>query len=112
MKVLIVILLQIMLLRPYLADEDRGKLLFKNDCENCHALFEKKLGPPLACISNRLEKAWVSKWLKDSDQLIKDGDLYAIDLRNTYKIPHPYIKLSESDIEDILNYLKVQCDML
>lgn len=112
MKVVIIIVIQGVLFSSYFAEDDRGKILFKNECENCHALFEEKLGPPLACINNRLEKGWVHKWLKDSDQLIKEGDIYAIELRNKYKIQHPQVRLSESDITDILHYLKVQCDTL
>jgi cytochrome c2 len=59
-----------------------GKKLFKANCTSCHYRSERQsTGPGLAEITTRApSKEWVFNYIKDSREMLKKGDPYALKL--------------------------------
>ena len=84
-----------------------GEQLFKTTCATCHTVGKGKLvGPDLKDVQNRHEKAWILKWVKSSQTLVKAGDAEAVKLFNdNNRIPMPDHALSEDQISSILGFI-------
>ena len=85
----------------------KGEELFRSRCDSCHSLGnEDGLGPGLQGVTKVREKAWLTRWLKTPDKLLAEKDPIAVDLYNRYnKIVMPNLKLSDSDVEAIIDYM-------
>lgn len=90
------------------ADTENGKKLFNGRCASCHAVDKKVVGPALAGIETRRDEAWLIKWIRNSSEVIKSGDAYAVKLFNEYNksVMTAFPDLSDNDIKDILAYIK------
>ena len=86
----------------------KGEELFRSRCDSCHSLGnEDGLGPGLQGVTKVREKAWLTRWLKTPDKLLAEKDPIAVDLYNRYnKIVMPNLKLSDSDVEAIIDYME------
>ncbi len=83
----------------------KGKSVFNANCAACHKLDGKLVGPALRNISEKRDKAWLHKWIKDSQALIKSGDADAKAIFDEYKIPMTsFPNLSDEDIDAVLAY--------
>jgi predicted CXXCH cytochrome family protein len=89
-------------------DAANGKKLFKSNCAACHKLDKKLIGPALKGVTEKREKEWLYKWIKNSSELIKSGDPDAKQIFEEYnKMPMTaYPQLSDKDIDDILAYVE------
>lgn len=88
-------------------DPAKGKSLFdKNNCGSCHNLDKKVVGPALRGVSGRRSAEWLTKWIKNSQDLVKSGDADANSVFNEYgKVAMPaFTNLSDADIKDIIAY--------
>jgi mono/diheme cytochrome c family protein len=90
--------------------EEKGEKLFKQNCTSCHALDRKVVGPALAGVADRVpqpSEAWLIKWIKNSQSLVKAGDGYAVKIFTEYnKSVMPAQALSDDEIKDVLAYIK------
>ncbi len=83
-----------------------GKALFEGNCAACHKVEGALVGPELKGISDRREEAWLLKWIKNSQELVKSGDKTAVELFEKYnKIPMPAVSLGNDEIKAILAYI-------
>lgn len=100
-----------------------GKALFTSNCAACHAVKQKLVGPALYNVEQRWSenaahagidgKTWLYKWIKNSSQVLKDGNPYANSVFNEYKVPmNAFPQLSDEDIADILKYVQAEGDGL
>ncbi len=87
-------------------DATNGKKLFKSNCAACHKLDKKLVGPALKGVTERREKEWLHKWIKDNNALRKSGDATAKEVfEENNKMPMTaFPQLSDKDIDDILAY--------
>ena len=87
--------------------QSTGEALFRSNCEVCHSIGkEDGLGPGLQGVTKVREKAWLTRWLKTPDKLLAEKDPIAVDLYNRYnKIVMPNLKLSDSDVEALIDYM-------
>jgi len=87
-------------------DPVAGKSLFNQHCAACHHLDKKMTGPALRGVTQRLETDWLHKWIKNSAEVIKSGDAYAVKIFEEYnRSPmNTFPQLSEADIDNILAY--------
>lgn len=94
---------------PDAAAMEKGKTLFSNYCQQCHAVTkEVVLGPGLSGILQRRDEAWLLPWIKNSQKVIQSGDKYAVDLYNKYnqaQMPS-FENLSDDDVKGILAYVQ------
>ncbi len=86
----------------------RGEDIFRSRCDSCHSLGnEDGLGPGLQGVTQRRDKAWLARWIKTPDKLLAEKDPIATDFYNRYnKILMPNLRLSDSDVEALINYME------
>jgi protein SCO1 len=89
---------------------DAGILLFQSRCSACHTIGRGDgVGPDLAGVTTRRERAWLTRYLAVPDQMLAEGDPIAMELFARYKnVPMPNLRLSESEIAIVLSYLESQ----
>jgi len=89
---------------------DNGQRLFQSKCSACHSIGRgDRLGPDLAGVTDRRERAWLASYIADSGKMREQGDAVAIALHNKYKkIGMPYLALGSSDIADLISYLQTR----
>jgi mono/diheme cytochrome c family protein len=87
-------------------DPALGKELFNANCAACHKLDAKSTGPMLRGVADKHEKAWIYKWIQNSSDMIKSGDVAAVKLfnDNNKAVMTPFPQLSEADIDNILAF--------
>lgn len=86
-----------------------GKSIFKTNCTACHSIGKGRLvGPDLKNINGKRSKAWLFKWIKSSQALIKSGDAEAIAIFKEYnEVPMTdFSFLSDEQIKSILTYIE------
>ena len=85
----------------------QGKLAFETKCLACHSIAGgDKMGPDLYKVTQRRDTAWLAKWLRNPEQMIKAGDPIAKQLLDKYKVPMPNQNLSEEEIKQFIDYFK------
>ncbi len=88
------------------ADPAAGEALFKANCAACHKLDAKATGPMLRGVSAKHDKAWLYKWIHNSQGFIASGDAKAVELfaENNNSVMTSFPQLSEADIDNIIAY--------
>jgi hypothetical protein len=63
-------------------------------------------GPALRGVAERLDKEFLYKWIKNSSEVIKSGDAYAVKIFNEYNksVMTAFPQLTNADIDNILAY--------
>jgi len=90
-----------------------GEQTFKTVCATCHTIGKGKLvGPDLKDVDKRHEEAWMLKWVKSSQTMVKEGDPTAVKLFNdNNKIPMPdQPTFTDDQIKSVLAYIKTTGD--
>lgn len=87
---------------------DEGEKLFKGNCAVCHTVGKGKLvGPDLKNIGQKHEEAWLLKWIKSSQELVKAGDQKAVQIFNDNgNVPMPDATINEEEIKAVLAFIK------
>ena len=90
------------------ADVAEGEKLFTANCTSCHAINEKVVGPALKDVDKRHNEAWLLKWIKNSQEMIKSGDADAVKLfnDNNQSPMLAFPQFNEGQIKSILEYIK------
>lgn len=84
-----------------------GKILFEIHCTQCHKIFEKQIGAPLAYIYRFYDYTWLNGFITNSQQMVTEGDELAVEIFNSYnKVKMPSHDLSEEEVWNILGYIK------
>lgn len=88
------------------ADVAAGEALFKANCAACHKLYSRSVGPALFGVTERHDREWLYKWIKNNQELIAAGDPAAVAIFNEYnQTPmNAFPQLSNADIDNILAY--------
>lgn len=90
------------------ADVAEGEQLFNANCTACHALNEKVVGPALKGVNEKYDEAWLIKWIKNSQALVKAGDAKAVKAYNdaNQAVMTSFENLTDAQIKSILEYIK------
>ncbi|MGI9025994.1 MAG: multicopper oxidase domain-containing protein [Burkholderiaceae bacterium] len=84
----------------------KGKLAFESKCLACHSIAGgDKRGPDLYGVSKRHDDAWLARWLKAPEEMLK-SDPVAKALLEKYKIAMPNQGLSDEEIKQYIAYFK------
>lgn len=88
------------------ADIQAGKALFNTNCAACHQLNRKAVGPALRGVTEKYDKEWLYRWIKNGTQMIKDGDPQAVAIWEEYNraVMTNYPQFSNEQIDNILAY--------
>jgi len=83
----------------------RGKTDFESKCLACHSLGQgKKLGPDLAGVTKHRDDAWLTRWLKSPETMLKT-DAHAQQMLKEYNnLPMPNQNLTDAEIRQYLKY--------
>lgn len=90
-------------------DISEGEQLFTaKGCGACHTVGGGDLvGPDLAGVTTRREKAWLTRWVKEPDKVLAEGDPIATEMFDKYnKIPMPNLALTDSDVASLIAYFE------
>ena len=85
-----------------------GQRLFASKCSACHTIGKgDQLGPDLAGVSARRDRAWIARYIQEPDEVLAKGDPVATALYNKYKkIGMPNLRLGSSDVADLVSFLE------
>jgi len=85
-----------------------GEADFNTHCGVCHTIGQgRRVGPDLSGVHGRHSQAWLEKFVKSSQTVIKSGDPEAVALATKFNnMIMPDMALSETQIRDILSYVK------
>ena len=88
-------------------DIQNGEKIFKQNCTACHMVTDAKLvGPGLKGVTEKYEKEWLVKWIRNSQKLIESGDARAIKIFEEYnKSVMNSFYFDDSEFSDLLAYL-------
>jgi mono/diheme cytochrome c family protein len=77
-------------------------------CSACHHIGKGKLiGPDLKGVTERRDREWLKKFIRNSQEVIQSGDPYAVKLFEEYnKIPMPPNNLTDEEINILLDYIE------
>jgi cytochrome c2 len=89
----------------------RGETLFTaRGCNTCHNISHtgKMSGPDLGGVVQNRDRAWLTQFLKNTDQMLKDDPLAVAMLKKWKNVKMPDQHLSDSEVEALINYLETQ----
>ncbi len=77
-------------------------------CSACHQIGKGRLiGPDLKGVTERKDREWLIKFIRNSQEVIQSGDAYAVKLFEDYnKIPMPPNNLTDEEINTLLDYIE------
>jgi nitrite reductase (NO-forming) len=88
-------------------DAVAGKLAFESKCLACHSIGEgRKLGPDLAGVSKRRERAWLARWLKEPEKMLQSDAAAQALLKEYNNVPMPNQSLGEAEIRQYQKYFE------
>jgi len=83
-----------------------GEKLFLANCASCHKPDKKLVGPALKGARDRVPPGdWIYRWVKNSTQMIKSGDEYALKIFDEYNmtVQTPQA-LTNEEIDAVMDY--------
>lgn len=89
------------------AEVARGRELFQQQCQACHALAGEGLGPPLGGVTSILSEARLIEWIREPVRVLASGDARATALLRRYKVQMPaFAHLEPAEVGAILAYIR------
>ena len=106
-RILLFLLATFISCHVYAEDIKAGEKLFKQNCTACHMITDARLvGPGLKGITDKYEKEWLVKWIRNSQELIKSGDVRANAVFEEYnKSVMSSFDFSDDEFSNLLAYL-------
>ena len=82
--------------------------IYRFRCLACHSLgAEEGIGPGLKGVTERRDRKWLARWLKEPDKMLAEKDPIATDLYNRYnKVLMPNLRLSDGDVQALIKYME------
>src|SRR2546427_9154174 len=89
---------------------DNGEFFFQSRCGACHTIGNgDRVGPDLAGVTKRRDRAWLRRYLAEPDRMRAEGDPIATALFAKYNnVPMPNLRLSGIEVAGLLSYLETQ----
>jgi len=100
---------------PELRNLTDGEKLWRTRCQVCHNIGNssenaKKLtrvGPDLLGVTDRRERAWLHRWVKEPDVMLAEEDPIALGLYYAFnKVPMPNLRMSDLEVEQVLGFIE------
>jgi protein SCO1/2 len=93
----------------------KGHYLFKTRCESCHTIGggETRLGPDLLGVTERRDRVWLERWLKEPDKMLEEGDPTATELFLRYQeIAMPNLRLEKEEIDALIEHIRLNTSLI
>ena len=106
--VLVTALFSLSLTAAFAQSAEEGEKLYNANCTSCHAINEKVVGPALKNVHTKRKEAWLVKWIKNSQALVKSGDAEAVAIYKEYNesVMTSFENLSDNEIKSIIQEIK------
>ena len=110
--VLVTALFSFSITTAFAQSAEEGEKLYNANCTSCHAINEKVVGPALKNVHTKRKEAWLLKWIKNSQALIKSGDADAIAIykENNESVMTSFENLSDNQIKSIVAFIKKESE--
>lgn len=84
-----------------------GEDLFLTRCMVCHTIGQgDRAGPDLLNVTSNRDRAWLTRWIKEPDAMLKEKDPLATALYERYnKVPMPNVRLTDQEVHDIIDFI-------
>lgn len=91
---------------------EEGEKLFNANCTACHAINDKVVGPALKNVHTKYDEAWLIKWIKNSQAMVKSGDAKAVAIykENNESVMTSFENLSDAQVKSVIAYIKAQSE--
>lgn len=85
-----------------------GKTLFQQKCVVCHTIGSgPRIGPDLKGVTQRRDRAWLSRWVREPDKMLAEKDPLAAKLLKEFNnIPMPNLALTSAEAAAVIAYLE------
>ncbi|WP_350598373.1 SCO family protein [Pseudomonas sp. 65/3-MNA-CIBAN-0223] len=99
---------------PQIRPPSTGEELFRTRCASCHSLGPqdgqgigmRSIGPDLIGVTRQRDPAWLSRWIREPDRMLAEGDPIATALFERFeKIPMPNLRLDENSAQAVIDFL-------
>ncbi len=83
-----------------------GQELFQQKCAACHNTgSERLIGPGLAGVTTRRDRAWLKQFIMQPDVMLASGDSIAAALQQEYQTPMPNLGTTGAEAEALIAFL-------
>jgi cytochrome c2 len=84
-----------------------GQAIFEQKCVACHSAgSERLIGPGLAGVTTRRDRAWVKRFIMEPDVMLNAGDPTAAELFQEFQgIVMPNLGVTDAEAEALIEYL-------
>ena len=84
----------------------KGKTLYTNrGCAGCHQFGRKSGGPDLNGLASRRTKEWLTRWLKETTEMIATDSTAQAMVAEFQGVKMPQFKLTDAEIDALINYM-------
>lgn len=90
-----------------IADADGTERLYVSRCMDCHTIGRGDgIGPDLKDVTSRRPRAWLRRWIKEPDAMLREHDPIAMGLYEKYmQVAMPNTKLEDADVELLIDFI-------
>ena len=101
---------------PELRSIGDGEKLFRTRCQACHTIgktteedLKPRVGPDLLGVTERRDREWLERWIREPDVMLEEGDSIAQGLFLAYnQVPMPNMRLSAKEVAQVLHYIETE----
>ncbi len=91
---------------PNATAQTSGQASFEQKCAVCHTLSADRLvGPGLAGVTTRRDRAWIKRFIMQPDQMIASGDSTATALVAEYLVVMPNLAITDGEADALIAFL-------
>lgn len=92
---------------------EKGEGIFQQKCGPCHTIDQgdRPTGPDLAGVTDRRDRQWLARMIREPGRLIAEKDPIAVELLERFNnLQMPAFDLSEADLQALLAYLSAPAE--
>jgi protein SCO1 len=91
-------------------DLQTGQYVYQGRCSACHTIgLGDKVGPDLAGVTARRERAWLARYIGAPDEMLAAGDPVATALYEKYrKVRMPKLRFAPGEVDAVISYMETR----
>lgn len=104
---------------PEIRSPSSGEQIFRTRCSSCHTLgntepgVQRGIGPDLLGVTRQRDASWLSRWLKEPDQMLAQKDPLAMLLYEQYnRLAMPNMRLGDAEVSALMAYMEEETTRL